>query len=141
MRKLMSLGILMATFVILVGCTTTTLTTYDPITKQIASVEVKESDIVDKITQSTKDKTLIVWRSGWAAYVSASPGTTDDPTPHGKLFAGKYDDGYMSIHKDHVVKDIPWDDIAKIISATRGNLSVTASGINDSTSSAAMADK
>ena len=108
------------------GCTTSTLTTYDK-EGNIVSVQQASSDIVDKITQSTKDKTVIAWSSGWAGYLSVSMSTEEDPTPTGKIFAGKVDRGYMSIHKDQ--KDLNWDGIAKAISATSKSLGVSSPSI------------
>ena len=127
------MGIILATcFMCLIsfsGCvTSSTITTYDADGK-IIKIEKATSDIVDKITQSTKDKTLIIWEDGWLAYLSISPGTTDDPTPHAKMWGGKLSKGYISIHKD--MKDINWDGISKVISATSKNLSITPKGINE----------
>jgi hypothetical protein len=119
------------------GCVTrSTVTTYDKDGKITTITEVT-SDVVDKITQSTKDKTVIIWEDGWLAYVSASPGTVEDPTPHGKIWGGRLSKGYMSIHKDHNVKDFNWEGLAKVIASTRGNLTIGPTGIsnsNDSTS-------
>ena len=117
----------MLVMVVLSGCVThSILTTYDKDGK-IATVTNASSDIVDKITQSTKDKTVIAWSSGWAGYLSVSMSTEEDPTPTGKIFAGKVDRGYMSIHKDQ--KDLNWDGIAKAISATSKSLGVSSPGI------------
>jgi uncharacterized protein YceK len=114
---------LLALLIVLSGCTSTKITTYDD-KGNIIKVEEATSDIVDKIAKSTKEKTLVVWESGWVVYASVSPGTQEDPTPHGKVFGGKVDRGYISIYKDH--QKIDWEGVAKVVSATSKSLGVNA---------------
>lgn len=113
--------------VFFVGCSTmSTITTFDD-KGNIIKVEKIEKGAIDKLMESVKDKTLVIWKSGWAGYVSASPATTQDPTPTLKIFAGKMDEGYISVHKEAL--NINWDGIAKVISATSKSLSLSATGI------------
>ncbi len=86
---------------------------------------VSEQSVVDSLTRSTGNKTVIVWESGWAAYVSGSTATTEDPTPHLKLFAGKADRGWVSA----LPGQQNWDGIARAIEATRMGLEVGAAGV------------
>lgn len=122
----------MIVIAIMAGCSTpSTITTYDKDGK-IVTVENADRDAVDKITASTKDKTIIVWRSGWLFFLRTSMATLQNPTPTGEISGGKVDEGYMSVHKDH--KDVNWDGVAKVIAATNKNLSVTTSGITETDS-------
>lgn len=125
------LVILAALAIFASGCSTMTVTTYDPETGKIQKVENISTDVVGSIVQATKDKTLVTWKSGWAAYITASPGTMDDPTPTGKIFAGKVDEGYISIHKDHKGQDINWAGIAEVVTATNKSLNVSMSGVGE----------
>jgi uncharacterized protein YceK len=112
---------------LLSGCGTVyNVTTYDKDGK-IATVENVDADIIGSIVQSTKNKTLIVWHTGWAVGIHASPGTYEDPTPTLKILAGKFDDGYISICKDQV--GLNWDGIAATIEATNKSLSVSPTGV------------
>ena len=122
-RLVIGLAGFLATVMLVSGCTSTKITTYDK-AGNIVTIEEATSDIVDKITQSTKDKTLVIWESGWVVYASVSPGTQDDPSPHGKVFGGKVDKGYISIHKDH--QKIDFEGLAKVIAATSKSLNVNA---------------
>jgi hypothetical protein len=123
MKTLLNVVLVLSVICIFAGCTSTKITTYDK-DGNITKIEEATSDIVQKITESTKDKTLVVWESGWLGYFSVSPGTQDDPTPHGKVFCGKIDKGYISIHKD--AKNIDWNGIANAISATSKSLNMSA---------------
>ena len=125
---MMMVGMLaMLAMVLLTGCVThSVVTTYDKDGK-IVTVTDASSDVVDKITKSTGDKSLFVKKSGWAAYLSVSMSTTDDPTPTGKIWAGKVDNIYISLHKDQ--DKISYDNLAKVIQAMESNLTVTAPGV------------
>ncbi len=81
-----------------------------------------------ELTESTQNKTVIVWENGWAAYMSASAATTEDPTPTVKLWAGKTSKGAIFILPTQ--KNIK--DIASIIAATREDISVSADGVKSS---------
>ena len=65
-----------------------------------------------------------MWEDGWAGYISISSGTMDDPTPHGKIFAGKVNKGAVSILPTQ--QNLPG--IARIIQATKSDLSVGLDG-------------
>lgn len=111
---------------VLTGCfspTSATVTEYNADGKVMKVTATSES-VIKSITDSTKDKTLVVWESGWLAYLSASTATTEDPTPTFKIGAGKVDKGAISLHKDH--KDM---NIADVIKSTRSDLEVTTTGV------------
>ena len=65
-----------------------------------------------------------MWEDGWAGYISVSSGTLDDPTPHGKIFAGKVNKGAVSL----LPNQSGLSGIAKIIQATKSDLSVGLDG-------------
>ena len=73
---------------------------------------------------------MVIWEDGWAGYISISSGTTEDPTPHGKIFAGKVNKGAVSILPDQ--KNVVG--IAKIIQATKSDLSVSFDGASSESS-------
>lgn len=110
---------------LLTGCTSTrsVITEFDSAGKIIKTTETQKS-VISSIVESTKDKTVIIWEDGWAAYISASSGTTEDPTPHGKIFMGQVNKGVLSIHKDH--KNIKG--AAEVIRATKSDVTVNAQG-------------
>jgi hypothetical protein len=113
---------------VLTGCfspTSTTVTEYNADGKVMKVTATTES-VIKSVTGSTKDKSIVVWESGWLAYLSASTATTDDPTPTFKMGAGKVDKGAISLHKDH--KDL---NIADVIKATRSDLEVTTTGVSE----------
>lgn len=115
--------------VLLTGCftgTTSTVTEYDTATGKIAKITETGESVVKSITQATKNKTCIAWESGWAAYISASTATTEDPTPTVKMGVGKVDKGAISLHPEH--KDIQTV-LPAIIQATRDNLTVSTDGV------------
>ena len=84
--------------VILTGClapTKAVVLEYDAAGAVVKKTTTGES-VVKTLTTSTAGKTIIAWESGWAAYLSASTATSDDPTPTVKMFAGKTDKGMIS---------------------------------------------
>lgn len=105
------------------GCSTTTVCEFDKDGTLIKKTETS-TDIAGSIIQSTKDKTVIMWTDGWAGYLSVSPGTMDDPTPHAKIFFGKDNRGYMGIHKDH--QNLKFSGIANVIKAITHDLQIEA---------------
>jgi hypothetical protein len=110
------------------GClsaTASTVTEYNAEGKVVRITQNSES-ILKSVTESTKDKTCIVWESGWAAYISASAATTEDPTPTVKMGVGKVDKGAISLHKDH--KELQ-NNLPAVIHATRDDLSVSVDGV------------
>lgn len=112
--------------VTLTGClspTQATITEYGADGKIVKETVTSES-VIKSVTDSTKDKSVIVWESGWIAYMSATTATAENPSPTFKLGAGKVDKGAITLHKDH--KDFP---VADIIKATRSELEVSTTGV------------
>lgn len=111
---------------VLTGCAATqsTITEYDTSGNLLRKTETSES-VISSVVKSTKNKSVIMWEDGWAGYISISSGTTEDPTPHGKIFAGKINKGAVSILPDQ--KNVVG--IAKIIQATKSDLSVNSNGM------------
>lgn len=129
--------LLMATAIIVIGAgcsSTSTVYEYDASGTLTRKVETKES-IAKSITDSAKNKTLIVWRKGWAGYMSVSMATEEDPTPTGKLYVGKIGGGYISILPDHADK-INWP---AVIAATGEDLSATLDGFTSSSTAGSTA--
>ena len=108
------------------GCTATetVIREYDAEGNLLKKTYASES-LVKDITESTKNKTLVVWENGWAAYLSASTATNDDPTPTVKMWAGKTSKGVISA----LPNQQNWDGIASTITATRENLRVSPSAM------------
>lgn len=111
------------------GClsgTTSTITEYNSEGKVTRLTQNSES-VLKTLTESTKDKTCIVWESGWLAYISASTATAEEPTPTVKMGVGKVDKGAISLHKDH--KELQ-NIIPAVIQSTREELAVSVDGVN-----------
>ena len=111
----------------LAGCLGTTRSTVTEYRADgtIERCTVSDESVIESLTQSTRNKTIVVWESGWMAYLSGSTATTDDPTPHIKLFAGKSDKGLISALSGQQ----NWDGIARTIEATRAELTIGATGL------------
>jgi hypothetical protein len=122
------LAFLLLAVVCLTGCSTTSSTIYefDAKGKVIKKTVTKEKGAIDKLVESTKKKSVIAWSDGWIAYISVSTATTEDPTPTGKISAGKVAKGYISL----LPNQENLDKVAEIIKATRTSLSVSSSGIS-----------
>ena len=116
-----------AAAVLLTGCTATKtiVTELDPATGKAVKVTETAESVVSTLTKSTANKTVIAWESGWAAYISASMATTEDPTPSVKMFAGKTDKGIISAHKEQQ----NWEKLAEVIRATKYELELSADGM------------
>ena len=127
MKNIFSMIVIAAAMVLITGCTATksTVTELDKDGKVVKTTVTSES-VVSTLTKSTKDKTVIVWESGWAAYISASTATQEDPTPTLKMFVGKTDKGMISAHKDQKT----FDKIPEVIRATKYDLKVTGTGVD-----------
>ena len=117
--------------VILTGCASTesTITEYDAAGNITRRTETTES-VIKTISSGTADKTVIIWEDGWAGYISVSAGTIEDPTPHGKIFAGKTNKGWISILPNQ--QGLPG--IAKVIQATKSDIEVSLEGITANSS-------
>lgn len=132
MRKLLLSFTALAAAVLLPGCTATrsVITEYDAEGKVVKTTESSES-VIHTVTKSTQNKSVVVWEDGWAAYISVSSGTMEDPTPHGKIFAGKVNKGAISILPNQ--SGLPG--IARIVQATKSDLGVSLTdGVNASSS-------
>jgi len=130
-----ALLVALVTLFALAGCTTaTTVTEYTPDGK-VVKTTVAERDIVEKITESTKDKMVLAWSNGWAAYLKAevTEVTSGTVTPTGEIFAGKLNKGYLSIPKGFKASGI---DIPAIIAGTHENLSVGFTGASSASDTA-----
>ena len=130
-KQLLSFAALIAA-VCLPGCTATrcVITEYDAGGKIVKTTESTES-VIHTVTKSTQNKSVVMWEDGWTAYISISSGTTEDPTPHGKIFAGKVNKGAISILPNQT--GLPG--IARIIQATKSDLGVSLTdGVNASSS-------
>lgn len=103
--------------------TQTTVSEYNAEGKLVKTTVTSQS-VIKSVVESTKDKSLITWQSGWAAYMSASTATTEDPTPTFKIGAGKIDKGMITLHKDHKDLNVP-----EIIKSTRSQLTVATTGV------------
>ena len=126
MKRLMSVLILAFVVTLFAGCAATksVVREFDASGALIRETTTSES-MVKEVTESTKGKTVIVWENGWAAYLAASTATTDDPTPTVKMWAGKAAKGVISA----LPAQQNWDGIAKVIAATKEDLTVTTAGI------------
>ena len=99
MRKLIAIfAAAVAVAFIAAGCASThsTITEFDAAGNVIRTTETSES-VIKTVTDSTQNKSVLIWEDGWAAYISASSGTVEDPTPHGKMFIGKTNKGALSL--------------------------------------------
>ena len=132
MRKLFfTFAVAVAALFLAAGCASThsTITEYDAAGNIVKKTERSES-VIHTVTKSTQNKTVVMWEDGWAAYISASSGTTEDPTPHGKLFAGKTNKGAISILPNQ--QGLPG--IARIVQATKSGLAAELSGVSSGSS-------
>ena len=121
--------LLFCSLVLLTGCftpTSATVTEYNADGKIWKVTQTGES-VIKSITESTKDKTVITWESGWLAYISASTATAEEPTPTFKMGVGKTDKGAITLHKDH--KELQTV-LPGVIQATRENLTVSTTGLS-----------
>ena len=131
MRKLFLFLLCGAIAAMVTGCAATrsVITEYDAAGNVSRITESSES-VIKTVTASTQGKTVVMWEDGWAAYISVSSGTTEDPTPHGKIFTGKVNKGAVSILPNQT--GLPG--IARIIQATKSDFRASLEGV-DSTSS------
>ena len=123
MRKLIVIfAAAVAGLLLAAGCASThsTITEFDAAGNVIRTTETSES-VIKTVTDSTQNKSVLIWEDGWAAYLSVSSGTLEDPTPHGKMFAGKTNRGALSLLPNQ--QGLPG--IARIIQATKSDLSAS----------------
>ena len=124
MKKLILTAVILA--LLLTACFSPTQTTISQFDAQgkLTKTTVTSESIIKSVVDSTKDKSCITWESGWAAYLTATAATTEDPTPTFKMGAGKIDKGIITLHKEH--KNMP---VAQIIKATRSDLNISPTGV------------
>ena len=123
MRKLIAIfAAAVAVAFIAAGCASThsTITEFDAAGNVIRTTETSES-VIKTVTDSTQNKSVLIWEDGWAAYISASSGTVEDPTPHGKIFCGKVNKGALSLLPNQ--QGLPG--IARIIQATKSDITAS----------------
>ena len=132
MRKLILFFLCGALSVLFSACasTSSTILEYDASGKVVKRTETSES-VIKTVTDSTKNKSVVVWEDGWAAYISVSSGTTEDPTPHGKIFMGKVNKGAISLLPNQ--NGLPG--ISRIIQATKNDVSASLTDGLESSSS------
>ena len=123
---LLLFGIISLFFITGCSTTTTTVTEFNDVGKITKTTVTTEKDAFDKVTQSTQNKTIIMWSNGWAAYLTASMATTEDPTPSIKIYAGKIAKGYISLKDNQKLANV-----ANVITATKETLNVDAQGIKN----------
>ena len=126
LRALGVVIVLLLLAVAICGCTATesVIREYDVDGNLVKKTYTSQS-LVKDVTESTKKKTVVAWENGWAAYLSASTSTQEDPTPHVKMWAGKAAKGVISAMPEQK----NWEGIAETIKATREDLKVSASGM------------
>ena len=119
------------TLILVTGCTSTRtmITEFDHQGNIVKKTETSES-IIKNVTAATEKKTVVMWEDGWAGYLSISSGTLEDPTPHGKIFAGKTNKGWISI----LPNQQGLAGIARIVQATKTDITLSADGITASSS-------
>lgn len=122
-----------AALAVLPGCMTPTqsvIQEYDVTTGKLSKQTTTTESVVKTLVESTKSKTVIAWESGWVGYISVALMTTDDPTPHIKMFAGKADKGMISAQPGQS----NWDGIAQAILATKQDINLSLTGISGTSS-------
>lgn len=117
------------------GTSTSTVIEYDADGRIIRKTESAES-LAKAITDSTRNKTLVLWESGWTAGISGGVASADDPTPHVRIFAGKADKGMVSA----LPNQTGWDGIANAILMTKQDLNVGLTGVSNTASGTAAAE-
>ena len=127
--KTFEMVILAMVILLIAGCGTITETyTFDKEGKPIL-LEKVNADIIGSVLQSTKDKSVLIIHRGWAFGLSVSPGTTEDPTPHGKILCGKFFDVWFSILPG-MTKDA-LEGVAEVIDAADSQLSANMTGVSE----------
>ncbi len=110
---------------VLAGCATVSTVTEFDRDGNVVKVIVTERDPFDKVTDSTRDKSVIAWSNGWAAYIRAAAATVEHPTPCGEIYAGKVARGLLLLHKDQ--RNV--DRVAAVIAATREDVEFDSGGL------------
>lgn len=124
-RIALYLAIALAALFTVTGCTTESTVTEFDTAGNITKITKTNRDPFDKITESTREKSVVAWANGWAAYIRATTATTENPTPTGEIYAGKLSKGVLTLHKDQQNAD----KIPAIIAATREDVTIDMTGI------------
>jgi len=117
----------------LCGCfapTRTVVREFDGEGRLLRESESSES-VVEALAKATASKSVAVWESGWAAYLTATAATLENPTPQVRLFAGKTDRGMISA----LPGETHWAEIAEAIQATKYDFSVGSEGVRSTSAS------
>ena len=132
MRKLILFFSCGALGVLLSACASTgsTIYTYDS-EGRVTQKTVTSESVIKTVTDSTKNKSVVMWEDGWAAYMSVSSGTLEDPTPHGKIFMGKVNKGAVSL----LPNQNGLTGISRIIQATKSDITASLTDGLESSSS------
>ena len=132
MRKLILFFSCGALGLVLSACASTgsTIYTYDS-DGRVTQKTVTSESVIKTVTDSTKNKSVVMWEDGWAAYMSVSSGTLEDPTPHGKIFMGKVNKGAVSL----LPNQNGLTGISRIIQATKNDVSASLTDGLESSSS------
>ena len=133
MKKTIIMIALSAVMTVLSGCASTSSTVFefDPDGKVVKETRTTES-VMQTLINSTKNKSVVLWEDSLTAYMSVSGGTVDDPTPHGKIFAGKVNRGAVTLLPEQ--EDVA--NIAKVIHATKRDVELTFDKVSSSSSEA-----
>lgn len=133
MKKTIIMIAFSAVMTVLSGCASTSSTVFefDPDGKVVKETRTTES-VMQTLINSTKNKSVVLWEDSLTAYMSVSGGTVDDPTPHGKIFAGKVNRGAVTLLPDQ--EDVA--NIAKVIHATKSDVELTFDKVSSSRSEA-----
>ena len=133
MKKTIIMIALSAVMTVLSGCASTSSTVFefDPDGKVVKETRTTES-VMQTLINSTKNKSVVLWEDSLTAYMSVSGGTVDDPTPHGKIFAGKVNRGAVTLLPEQ--EDVA--NIAKVIHATKSDVELTFDKVLSSSSEA-----
>ena len=127
MKKTTTIVLPALTMLFTAGCfspTQSTVMEFDQDGRIIRKTVTSES-VVKTVTESTKDKSVIVWDNSWLAYMAVTTSTAEDPTPTMKMGVGRADKGAATIHKDHDLSLLP----AIVESIRAGEISISGSGI------------
>ena len=117
------------------GTSISTVIEYDADGRITRRTESAES-LAKAVTDSTRNKTLVLWESGWTAGISCGVASVDDPTPHVRIFAGKADKGMVSALQNQS----GWDGIANAILMTKQDLNIGLTGISNTASGTTAAE-
>lgn len=112
------------------GCwSPTVVEEFDKDGKLVKKTTTEES-VIKSVISSTKDKTVFCYRRGWAAYLRLWTVNSTTVSPEFDCFAGKEDEGFLTIHKDQQnLSEVA--DVVKATTATE-SLSVSPNGIGSS---------